>query len=514
MTGFDTHAPLLPEILSLHGKWRATKPAVISGDTTLTWAELETQTNQLANALIASGISRGSAVGVVMNNGTAMVTALIGIMKAGACSVPINLSVTDEAMAAMLDDAAVSAVVSTAEQAARTDTYCSTRKDVLLIPDEAALANFSKDADGAFPDRHIAADDPLNIIYSSGTTGMPKGILHTHAARRDWAYDLAIALRYHGACKTLFTIGLYSNISWVGMLCTLLAGGTMVIEKAFSTSSALRSIEQHSITNFAMVPIQLQRLLEDAACAEKDLSSVQAIMSCGSPLHADLKEALFERLGPRCVIELFGLTEGLITTLEPEEAEGRMASVGKPLIGTDIKIIGDDDAKQPIGKPGEVVGVGRILMPGYLNRPDATAEATWTDPTGRRWFRTGDIGYLDEEGYLYIVDRKKDMILSGGQNIYPQDIEATLVQHESVAEVAVIGIPSEHWGETPIAIVVAAQHDSTSEDDLLAWANTKLGKQQRLLGLTFVDTLPRNANGKILKRELRERFKQGIANAV
>lgn len=514
MTRFDTHAPLLPEILSLHGKWKAAKPAIIFGSEALSWSDLEAQTNQLANALIASGASRGSAVGVVMNNGASMVVAMIGIMKAGACSVPINLSVTDEAMAAMLDDAAVSAVISTTAQSDRSAAYCAARNNILHIADEAALKTFSKDAPDRVPNIDITASDPLNIIYSSGTTGMPKGIVHTHAARRDWAYDLAIALRYNGACKTLFTIGLYSNISWVGMLCTLLAGGTMVVQESFNTTAALKAIETHAITNFAMVPIQLQRLLEDPHAQTANLSSIQAIMSCGSPLHADLKHALFERLGPTSVIELFGLTEGLITTLEPEEAAGRMASVGKPLIGTDIKIIGDDDTEQPAGAAGEVVGVGRILMPGYLNRPDATADATWVDATGRHWFRTGDIGYLDDDGYLYIVDRKKDMILSGGQNIYPQDIEATLIQHEGVTEVAVIGVPSERWGETPIAVVVPNKAGAISETDLLNWANTKLGKQQRLSAIAFVDTLPRNANGKILKRELREHYNQGLTHAV
>lgn len=510
MTAFDTHAPFLPEILSLHGKWKADKPALICDGEALSWREFDRETNRIANALIARGISRGACVGVVMSNGRNMVEVLIGVMKSGACSVPVNLSVSDGALDAMLEDAGVVLIFATADQQARVQHYRDKNPEIALVAGHAEFQAFKNAASSGHPDVTIEPEDPLNIIYSSGTTGTPKGIVHTHRGRRDWAYDLSIALRYNGASRTLFTIGLYSNISWVGMLCTLLAGGTMVVQKSFDAAHALQAIETHRITNFAMVPIQLQRLLETPGSDNHDLSSISAIMSCGSPLHADLKERLFERLGPRTVIELFGLTEGIITTLEPEEALGRMASVGKPLIGTDIKIIGDDDMEVPTGRSGEIVGIGRIVMPGYLNRAGATADATWTDPTGRGWLRTGDIGVLDKDGYLYIVDRKKDMILSGGQNIYPQDIEAVMVTHPAINDIAVIGVQSARWGETPLAIVVREPGSQETEDELKAWANGKLGKQQRIAGVVFRESLPRNPNGKILKRELRQEHRGAV----
>ena len=507
MTAFDTHAPLLPEILSLHGKWKGDKPALICGDESLSWSEFDRATNQVANGLLAKSIGRGNTVGVLMSNSCEMVEVLVGVMKSGACSVPLNLSVSTEAVDAMLKDAGVSAVFVSPDQKTRLSDFAAENPGILCITADAAFDAFKNNAIDTFPAVAIEDDDPLNIIYSSGTTGMPKGIVQTHRGRRDWAYDLCIALRYTSAARTLFTIGLYSNISWVGMLCTLLAGGTMVVHHSFDAKAALTAMQEQQITNFAMVPIQLQRLLEAPDSNRFDLSSIQAVMSCGSPLHADLKEQLFQRLGNTTVIELFGLTEGVITTLDPEEAEGRMASVGKPLIGTDIKIIGDDDKEVAIGQAGEIVGIGRFLMPAYLNRPDATAEATWVSPGGRAWLRTGDIGQLDEDGYLYVVDRKKDMILSGGQNIYPQDIEAVLVTHDAVSEIAVIGVSSKKWGETPLAVVVSEPGATQEHSAILEWANRQLGKQQRLSGVIFAESLPRNPNGKILKRELRQKYK-------
>lgn len=505
MTAFDTKAPLLPEILSLHGKWKGDKTALVFEDERLSWRDLDSATNRFANALIQNGLQIGDMVGIVMKNGRQMVEALIGVMKSGGASVPINLSVSDDALAAMMTDAEVKLIIATSDQTARLKPFLKANPHIALIT--AAGGNdpfetFKASAVETLPDINILDDSPLNVIYSSGTTGMPKGILHTHKGRRDWAYDLAIALRYDSSARTLFNLGLYSNISWVGFLATLLAGGTLIVQDEFDTKRTLEIIEREKITNFSMVPIQYQRLMEDPAQTEFDLSSIKAVMSCGSPLHADLKTTLFKRFGP-VIIELFGLTEGVITTLDPEEAEGRMASVGKPLIGTDLKIIDEAGCEVAVGQSGEIVATGRIVMPGYLNREDATKEAIWRDHSGRAWIRTGDIGQLDEAGYLYIVDRKKDMILSGGQNIYPQDLEAVLIQHPEINDVAVIGAKSSTWGETPLAIVVPESGNSVDTDAVRHWANDKLGRQQRLAGVVAAKALPRNPNGKILKRELR-----------
>jgi acyl-CoA synthetase (AMP-forming)/AMP-acid ligase II len=233
-------------------------------------------------------------------------------------------------------------------------------------------------------------------------------------------------------------------------------------------------------------------------------------MCCGSQLSANLKARIMERLSPR-LVELYGLTEGLVTTLDPEDATDRLASVGKPLMGTDLLILDEDDRPCPPGKAGEIVGRGRHLMAGYHGRPEANAAASWTDESGRRWLRTGDIGRLDEAGFLYLVDRKKDMIISGGMNLYPADIEAAVLDHPAVEETAVIAIDSDRWGESPFAVVVGIDGKPLDTGELVAWTNERVGKHQRLAGAVQIDELPRNANGKILKRALRDQYRDWLS---
>jgi acyl-CoA synthetase (AMP-forming)/AMP-acid ligase II len=500
----------LPEILALHARWQANRTAVIAGDTRRNWAEFIADNHRFAHGLRSAGVQTGDRVAVFMGNSYPMLTALFGTLASGGVSVPLNTSVSDAAIVAMLGDAQVRALVVSDEFRARFDALLPELPEGLLCISDLPAAGWktldeiSAAQPATLPALSLADDAALNIIYSSGTTGLPKGILHTHRGRRDWAYDLAIALRYHGGARTLLTIGLYSNISWVAMLCTLLAGGTLVVHPRFDAAAFLQTVEAEKITHTAMVPIQYQRVLESQAESPRDLSSMQAMMSCGSPLHEGLKRAIFETF-PCGIIELYGLTEGIITTLDPEDAEGRWSSVGKPLIGTDILIIGDDDEPCAGGESGEIVSRGRITMPGYWQREDANAEARYVDASGQVWLRSGDIGHLDSQGFLYIVDRKKDMILSGGQNIYPQDIEAVLVTHPQIADVAVIGVPSQRWGETPVALVVP-RDPGLEMPALLDWANQRLGRQQRLADCIAITELPRNPNGKILKRELRKEY--------
>jgi acyl-CoA synthetase (AMP-forming)/AMP-acid ligase II len=514
MGAFDVPDPLIPDLIAQHGRWLAGKPALFCGERRFTWREFDRATNRIANGLRGAGLEPGSRLAVLMHNSAEMVEVLFGAGKAGVCVVPLNLSVADDAVAAMIRDSGATAVAASSEQCARIDRLAAAGRlpsSLLRLGIEPLAADWqeftgwrdrqSADAPAAGP----SPDAECNIIYSSGTTGLPKGIVHSHACRMHWATDLALALRYHSGAVTLCSLGLYSNISWAAMLATILVGGTLVIMPAFSATGLIELVERHGVTHGGFVPLQFRRLLELPDLELRRLGSLQAIMCCGSPLPPDLKRATRDRLGCE-LIELYGLTEGIITTLAPEDFDRRIESVGKPIPGQQLKLIGDDDREAAPGTAGEIVGCGRLVMEHYHNRPDATEEATWIDAHGRRWLRTGDIGRLDDEGFLYVVDRKKDMILSGGQNIYPADIEQIMQTHPDVADVAVIAVPSEQWGETPLAIVVLQPGVAADPAALVAWTNERVGRQQRISGVVMRDSLPRNPNGKILKRELRAEY--------
>lgn len=502
--------PLLPDYFRLHAKWRADRPALIADGETLNWRDFNARLNCVANGLQAEGVSRGQKAVVFMDNSQAMAEILYGLMKAGVASAPINLSVGDDAIAAMIRDCGADAVFVSMPYAERITHVLET-----LGRDAPTLRVCDGEAPGwkvyslwrgqqseAEPDIKIHPDDILNIIYSSGTTGQPKGIVQTHQGRLDYAYDMGLALRYDTQSRFLATIGLYSNITWVGMLSVLMPGGCLIIAPKPDVDTIWGLIRDEKVTHMAMVPILYERVVDYKT--DIDTSHVKNLMSAGSPLRPDLRERIFDRFS--CgITELYGLTEGVITTLDPENAQGRMASCGLPIPGMDLTILDDDDQICATGESGEIVMRSRFVMPGYLNRDDATAEALYVDADGQHWLRTGDIGRLDKEGYLYVVDRKKDMILSGGQNIYPQDIEAVFATHDDVADIAVIGVKSRKWGETPLALV-APKNGVCDVAELKAWANDRLGKQQRVADVKIVDEIPRNPNGKVLKRSLRETF--------
>lgn len=513
---FDIKAPLLPDMVRLNGKWYPDKAAIIDGEKTLTWREIDRSSNQVAHGLKALGIGQGDSVAILMSNCVEYAEILFGVFKSGAIVVPLNLAVNEDGLETMLKDADVRAMFFTPEQyprmASRLENIGSMAPEGSFIVGgdntgrAQAYETWRNAQHDSNPDIAIDDDDPCNIIYSSGTTGLPKGIKHTHRRRTQSMYELALAHRYHFGTISICPIGLYSNIAWASLFCSLIVGATCVIQNKFEASSWIDTVEKYRVTHTMMVPLQFQRVLEAANFNTAAVSSLEAVISGGSPLFEGLKKQVIEQFDC-AVIELYGLTEGFMTTLQPEEAEGKLSSVGKPVRGHDYILLDDDDNELPWGSTGEICARSVHWMIEYHKRPDATREAMYIDAKGLQWLRTGDLGRVDDDGYLYIVDRKKDMILSGGQNIYPADIEAIMVEHPQVSEATVIGIPHETWGETPLALVVLRNEgDADSARQILEWTNEQVGKRQRLSGVEIRQDLPRNPNGKVLKRELRKQY--------
>jgi long-chain acyl-CoA synthetase len=351
---------------------------------------------------------------------------------------------------------------------------------------------------------------PFNIIYSSGTTGSPKGIVQSHRMR--WMHvQRGAASGYGPQAVALLATPLYSNTTLVSFFPTLTLGGTVVLMPKFDAGAYLALAEKHRATHTMLVPVQYQRLMAHPDFDKYDLSSFDRKLCTSAPFGATLKADILKRW-PGGLVEYYGMTEGGGTCiLVAHEHPDKLHTVGCPAPGHDIRLIDDAGREVAPGQVGEVVGHSPAMMNAYHNQPAKTAEAEWHDATGKRFIRTGDIGRFDEDGFLTLLDRKKDMIISGGFNVYPSDLESVLEQHPDVAEAAVVGVPSARWGETPVAFAVLKPGCQLSAEELLEWANERLGKTQRMAAVEIVDELPRSAIGKVLKRELRDGFQSSAA---
>src|SRR5277367_2194147 len=363
MAWFQPSTPLVPDLIVQNGRWLKDKPALIDGAVTLSWQEFATATARVANGLAALNVRPHERVAVLMDSRLETVLTLFGIIRLGAVAVPLNVSINETAIAAMCADAACVAVFASGQHCARIDALRARGAlgaQVFIGCDAPRegwrdFQAFVAAAAATVPVAEIAPDDECNLIYSSGTTALPKGIIHTHACRMNWAYDGALALRYRNGCRTLISLGLYSNISWVAMLATLLVGGTLVLMRAFTPREALTAIEAERITHGAFVPVQLERLLACPERREFRVGSLETLMCCGSPLLPEVKRGFAREFGCR-LIELYGLTEGLMTILEPEDLERKTLSVGKPVLGADIRILGTGNREVAAGEIGEIVG--------------------------------------------------------------------------------------------------------------------------------------------------------------
>ncbi len=502
---------LLPEYVALHARGRPDAPALIGADAVLSWAELLAAMDRVAALLQARGIGPGDTVGVLGSLDSRTVAAQYSVLRAGAAVASLSTAVSAEDLRAMVLDCSARAMIVSQPYAAQAQalraTGCGIDGTCWIAADFDAPGWTSAwaRAPTAVPGAN-AGSDVFSILYSSGTTSTPKGIVLTHASRVTYAYMLGAELGWGRDAVSLVATALHSNTSWSQLNLGFLMGGTAVLMRKFDAAAACKLVARHQVSHTILVPAQYAAIVRQPE-ARAQLTPLRMACTVGSLMVAERKQAIDAML-PGRLHEVYGLTEGLVTVLRPADLARHAGSVGRPMLGNDIRVLGAADVPQPQGEAGEIVGCTPFMMQGYLGRPDATADSIWRDPAdGRTFLRSGDIGRFDADGFLHLVDRKKDMIVSGAANIYPADIERVLLAHPAVADACVIGVPHPRWDETPLALVVlgaeAVPGAGLDAGALRDWANARLGAQQRLSEVEFRDALPRNAAGKVVKRVLR-----------
>jgi acyl-CoA synthetase (AMP-forming)/AMP-acid ligase II len=494
----------LSELIRRHAAERGDHPALIEGDRTVTYAGLDRLMDRIAAGLQRDGGLAGDAVAICTGL-TRLETALafVGALRAGMPPAPMAPSSTPRVLARMVQDSAArvffldaGVAEALADQPRAAHVRVALDGSAAGVPFEDWLA--PQDAAPVSVPR--APQDPFNIIYSSGTTGVPKGIVQNCLQR--WNH-LRRGVYPEGAV-TLISTPLYSNTTLVSFLPTLANGRTVVLMPKFDPQTFLELAQRYRVTHAMLVPVQYRRLLERPDFDAYDLSAFQMKTATSAPFPAELKAEVLRRW-PGGLTEYYGMTEGGGTcALEAHLHPDKLHTVGRPMPGHDMRLIDEHGVEVAPGGTGEVVGRSTAMMSGYRNQPELTRKAEWFSPEGLRYIRTGDVGRFDADGFLILMDRKKDMIISGGFNIYPSDLEAETVRHPAVAEAAVVGAPSERWGETPVAFVTLAPGQAAEPEAIRDWVNARLGRTQRLAEVRILAELPRSGIGKVLKRELRE----------
>ncbi|MDH6515305.1 fatty-acyl-CoA synthase [Streptomyces sp. SAI-208] len=478
------------------------RTALIHGGTTITYADLHTRVTRLAHALRARGIRRGDRVAYLGPNHPSYLETLFAAGTLGAVFVPLNTRLAGPEIGYQLSDSGARALVyGPASKALVAGLPGSTdvRTYVEVGPEyEQLLAESPTEP----IDEPVTPDDTCIIMYTSGTTGRPKGAMLTHGNLTWNAINVLVDTDLIADERALVSAPLF-HTAGLNMLTmpVLLKGGTCVLVEAFDPDATFDLIEQHRITFMFGVPTMFEQVARHPRWADADLSSLRILTCGGSPVSTPLIAAYQER--GLTFLQGYGMTEASPGTLflDAEHAIGKAGSAGVPHFFTDVRVVRPDLAPVDVGETGEVVLRGPNVMPGYWGLPEETA-ASFADG----WFRSGDAARVDEDGYVVIVDRIKDMIISGGENIYPAEIEDLLLGHPDIAECAVIGVPDEKWGEVPRAVIVPREGAVPDPDEVLASLAGRLAKYKIPKSVVVADELPRTASGKLLKSRVRKRY--------
>ena len=505
------------------------RPALVYGGGRRTYSELLERVDRLAGALLALGLKPGDRLGLYLYNSDHAYEALLAGSRAGLLFVPLNFMLHGEELATIVNHSGTRAIIVESELFG---SLAPLLQETLVVeflinidqPGDAANrvdpgdsgtpTTFSYEeliANGptTSPASVVSPDDLFALMYTSGTTGLPKGVMLTHRNVVTHALHMVRDYRIGTSSRVLIVLPYFvgASLNGLGLPC-LYRGGTVVVMRRFSTSGFLHAVESAAITHVQVVPTLLVRLLEADDIDQFDLSSLEVFGYGSAPMPVDRLRQAVDRFGP-IFTQMYGLTEtcAMATNLRREEHElagpksARLASCGRPVDGVEIRLVDEAGRTVVTGDVGEVEIKGPTVMRGYWEMPDLTADAVRDG-----WFRSGDLAYADDDGFIYLTDRKKDMIITGGFNVYPKEVEEVLYTHPAVFECAVIGVPDPEWGEAVTAVVALRTGAIASEGELLAFCRDRLTRFKRPKSIEFTAEIPRNPSGKVLKRVLRQEF--------
>ncbi|MDZ3832623.1 MAG: fatty acid--CoA ligase [Sphingopyxis sp.] len=501
--------------------WAADRPertALREDGHVYSYEDLDNLTARVASALLARGLVKGDRIAWIGKNSDLYFILFYGAARAGIVMAPIGWRLAPAEWAFIVNDTRAKMVFA----GPGFDELAGQLADKLdhapeIVTADAARAMIAGAERTAFDP--AGPDDAVLQLYTSGTTGNPKGAVLSNRnlfALRKHSNDLDLPYTKWEEDEAVLVAMPCAHIGGTGLgIMALAAGLPGIVLAEFNPDGVFDAVEQHGVTRFFMVPAALQMLLMHPRCASVDYGRLKYILYGAAPIPLELLRQCIQMFGAQ-FIQAYGMTEttGTISMLPPEDHDPagnkRMRSAGKPLPGVEIQIVGADGAELPVGEVGEVVTRSSNNMLGYWNLPDATANTM----SGDGWIRTGDAGYMDEDGYLFIHDRVKDMIISGGENVYPAEVESAIFGHPAVQEVAVIGIPDAKWGETVKAVCVPKPGATIDEADVIAWARDRIAPFKCPRSVDVIAALPRNASGKILRKDLRAPYWQGYERMV
>ena len=496
--------------IGFNARYHGSRPAIACGECVLEWREFDLRTNRAANGLRAQGIAQGDRIVLLMSNSIEMLVLIWGIAKAGAVVVPVSLSVTAQQRAELIRDCDPKAIFADADIVSEAGEHPGSA--MLFALGEAregwrdAGTILSHGVSTPMHVRRSMADTEI-IIYSSGTTGSPKGIELSHQARLIYALGYGPLMHIGPQSVIICATPLYANGAWITMLPAIYWGACTVILPKFTPDEFFRAATRHDGTHAFLVPTQASMLADAATLDTSSSVAMSAVVIGSGRLDAGLRGRVRDALGGAVVMVCYGMTEGFITMATSTDLDDRPGTVGIPIYGEDTRIIDLETGEEAApGVTGEIVGYGSGLMKGYFRKQEMTRAMVWRDAYGLTYIRTGDVGHVDEDGYLYLSDRIKDMVKSGGLNIYAADLESVFAQHPAVLEAAVVGVPHEKWGETPVLFARLRPGAIVTETALQEWGNARLASFQKVSRVIFRDDFPRGAYDKVLKRTLRAEF--------